>query len=88
MVFGGSFANLTGATAPDGAAHTFGYGDAATLSLETIAEGIEGADQLDELRSAGCRSGQGYLFARPLQADALEAFLDTADTEGSVDART
>jgi diguanylate cyclase (GGDEF)-like protein/PAS domain S-box-containing protein len=61
---------------------------AATLSLETIAEGIEGSEQLDELRSAGCRAGQGYLFARPLQADALEAFLDTADEAGSVDART
>jgi diguanylate cyclase (GGDEF)-like protein/PAS domain S-box-containing protein len=61
---------------------------AATLSLDTIAEGIEGADQLDELRSAGCRSGQGYLFARPLHVDALEDFLDTADTAGRVDARS
>ena len=60
---------------------------ASTLSLDTIAEGIEGADQLDELRSAGCRTGQGYLFARPLQADALEAFLNATDA-GSVDART
>jgi EAL domain-containing protein (putative c-di-GMP-specific phosphodiesterase class I) len=61
---------------------------AATLNLDTIAEGIEGSEQLNELLSAGCRSGQGYLFARPLQADALEAFLDSADEAGSVDART
>jgi diguanylate cyclase (GGDEF)-like protein/PAS domain S-box-containing protein len=61
---------------------------AATLNLDTIAEGIEGSEQLNELLSAGCRSGQGYLFARPLQPDALEAFLDTADEAGSVDART
>jgi len=61
---------------------------ASTLSLETIAEGIEGSEQLDELRSAGCRAGQGYLFAKPLQADALEAFLDAADATGPVDART
>jgi EAL domain-containing protein (putative c-di-GMP-specific phosphodiesterase class I) len=60
---------------------------ASTLSLDTIAEGIEGADQLDELRSAGCRTGQGYLFARPLQADALEAFLNAADPD-AVDARS
>jgi diguanylate cyclase (GGDEF)-like protein/PAS domain S-box-containing protein len=59
---------------------------ATTLSLDTIAEGIEGAEQLAELRSAGCNSGQGYLFARPLQADALESFLDTADAAGPVDA--
>jgi diguanylate cyclase (GGDEF)-like protein/PAS domain S-box-containing protein len=60
---------------------------ASTLSLATIAEGIEAADQLEELRSAGCRTGQGYLFARPLQADALEAFLNAAD-QGAVDARS
>jgi diguanylate cyclase (GGDEF)-like protein/PAS domain S-box-containing protein len=59
---------------------------ATTLSLDTIAEGIEGAEQLAELRAAGCNSGQGYLFARPLQADALESFLDTADAAGPVDA--
>jgi diguanylate cyclase (GGDEF)-like protein len=59
---------------------------ATTLSLDTIAEGIEGSDQLDELRSAGCRAGQGYLFARPLKADALEEFLDSADA-GAVEAR-
>ena len=60
---------------------------ASTLSLDTIAEGIEGADQLDELRSAGCRTGQGYLFARPLHAEALEAFLNAADA-GAVEALT
>jgi diguanylate cyclase (GGDEF)-like protein/PAS domain S-box-containing protein len=59
---------------------------ASTLSLATIAEGIEAADQLDELRSAGCRTGQGYLFARPLEADALEAFLNAADSD-AVEAR-
>jgi EAL domain-containing protein (putative c-di-GMP-specific phosphodiesterase class I) len=59
---------------------------ATTLGLDTIAEGIEGAEQLAELRSAGCNSGQGYLFARPLQADALGSFLDTADAAGPVDA--
>ena len=62
---------------------------ASTLSLETIAEGIEGSDQLDELRSAGCRAGQGYLFAKPLKAEALGEFLESADaagTAGAVDA--
>jgi diguanylate cyclase (GGDEF)-like protein/PAS domain S-box-containing protein len=47
---------------------------AKTLRLETVAEGIEETEQLDELRSAGCRSGQGYLFARPLHPDAMGAF--------------
>ncbi len=46
-----------------------------TLQLETVAEGIEESDQLTQLRSAGCVSGQGFLFARPLQADAVGALL-------------
>jgi diguanylate cyclase (GGDEF)-like protein/PAS domain S-box-containing protein len=46
------------------------------LGVDTIAEGIEFGEQLSELRLAGCSSGQGYLFARPLPADDLEAFLD------------
>jgi diguanylate cyclase (GGDEF)-like protein len=48
---------------------------AQTLNLDTIAEGIEQGDQLDELRSVGCDSGQGFLFARPLPSDAMDAFL-------------
>ena len=48
---------------------------ARTLQLDTVAEGIEEPAQLAELRSAGCRSGQGYLFAKPLQADAIIPFL-------------
>jgi diguanylate cyclase (GGDEF)-like protein/PAS domain S-box-containing protein len=46
-----------------------------TLGLEVTAEGIETADQADNLRATGCELGQGYLFARPLPADAVEAVL-------------
>jgi EAL domain-containing protein (putative c-di-GMP-specific phosphodiesterase class I) len=45
------------------------------LGLKTVAEGIEQADQLAELGALGCDVGQGYLFARPLDSDALEALL-------------
>jgi len=48
---------------------------ARTLRLSTVAEGIEGKDQLAELQAMGCRSGQGFLFARPLAATAVEEFL-------------
>ncbi len=54
---------------------------AKTLRLETVAEGIEETEQLAELRSAGCRSGQGYLFARPLHPDAMGAFLSKVAEE-------
>jgi predicted signal transduction protein with EAL and GGDEF domain len=47
---------------------------AQTFHLETVAEGIEESEQLDELRQAGCLSGQGYLFARPLPSEEMEAY--------------
>jgi len=45
------------------------------LSIETLAEGIEGPHELALLRSEQCDSGQGYLFSRPLEVDDAEAFL-------------
>lgn len=48
---------------------------AASLELDVVAEGIERSEQRDELRSMGCRLGQGYLFSRPLDADAMTAIL-------------
>ncbi len=41
------------------------------LELEVIAEGVELAEQRDELNVLGCPSAQGYLFARPMEPDAL-----------------
>jgi EAL domain-containing protein (putative c-di-GMP-specific phosphodiesterase class I) len=38
---------------------------ARALTLEPVAEGIEDADQVEELARLGCRLGQGYHFARP-----------------------
>ncbi len=40
------------------------------LGLDVIAEGIETADQIDQLQACGCFHGQGYAFARPLSAAA------------------
>ena len=39
------------------------------LGMDVVAEGIEEARQLDDLRGLNCPHGQGYLFARPLPAD-------------------
>jgi diguanylate cyclase (GGDEF)-like protein/PAS domain S-box-containing protein len=36
------------------------------MELPTVAEGIEGHDQLELLRDLGCSHGQGYLFGRPI----------------------
>ncbi|TXG84025.1 MAG: bifunctional diguanylate cyclase/phosphodiesterase [Sphingomonadales bacterium] len=43
------------------------------LNLPITAEGVETADQAAMLRIAGCRQFQGWLFGKPLFADALEA---------------
>jgi EAL domain-containing protein (putative c-di-GMP-specific phosphodiesterase class I) len=48
------------------------------LHLDTVAEGIEDAAQANELTLLGCRTGQGYHFARPLDADAVSALIEEA----------
>ena len=46
-----------------------------TLGLETLAEGIEECEQYSQLEREHCDSGQGYLYARPLDVDAVETFV-------------
>jgi len=44
-----------------------------TLGLTVVAEGVETVDQFHEVASLGCDACQGYYFARPMSADALDA---------------
>jgi EAL domain-containing protein (putative c-di-GMP-specific phosphodiesterase class I) len=46
------------------------------LEIETLAEGIEDQAQLETLQREDCDQGQGFLFSRPLDVDAIERFLD------------
>jgi EAL domain-containing protein (putative c-di-GMP-specific phosphodiesterase class I) len=41
------------------------------LGLKVIAEGIETIEQLEQLRSLGCRFIQGYLISQPVPAETL-----------------
>jgi diguanylate cyclase (GGDEF)-like protein/PAS domain S-box-containing protein len=51
---------------------------ARTLGLAVIAEGIETPTQRDALVEAGCRLGQGYLYAGAISADAVVDWLPAA----------
>jgi EAL domain-containing protein (putative c-di-GMP-specific phosphodiesterase class I) len=46
-----------------------------SMSMTSIAEGIERQEQADALRTVGCDYGQGYLFSEPLSAADCEDFL-------------
>jgi len=48
-----------------------------TLKLKVIAEGVETAVQRAFLAAQGCDEFQGYLFSRPIDAQALTGLLET-----------
>jgi EAL domain-containing protein (putative c-di-GMP-specific phosphodiesterase class I) len=54
-----------------------------TLQLEVVAEGIEHQEQWAGLRELGCDLGQGFLFARPMDAHATLEYLRSAAAEAS-----
>ncbi|MEO8483190.1 MAG: EAL domain-containing protein, partial [Acidobacteriota bacterium] len=50
-------------------------GLARELGIAVIAEGVSSLEQLDVLKRWGCRAAQGFYFAEPLAADAIEPLL-------------
>jgi diguanylate cyclase (GGDEF)-like protein len=59
-----------------------------TLNIQTLAEGIEDRAQLETLQRQHCDQGQGFLFSRPLNVDAIEQFLDASQPARASTART
>jgi EAL domain-containing protein (putative c-di-GMP-specific phosphodiesterase class I) len=52
---------------------------AAALGMETTGEGVEESDQLEQLKTQGCTSVQGFLFSQPVRADEIpQMFSDEA----------
>jgi diguanylate cyclase (GGDEF)-like protein len=48
---------------------------AGSLGMSTVVEGVETEAQATLVRQLGCDKAQGYLFSRPLEAQALSAWL-------------
>ena len=60
-------------------------GMAHELGLKVLAEGIETAESLAEMRALGCDEGQGYLISRPIPEFELRKWLNTnAKTPGQM----
>jgi diguanylate cyclase (GGDEF)-like protein/PAS domain S-box-containing protein len=55
-------------------------GLARKLRLDVVGEGIQTRAQLDRLRSLRCGYGQGFLFGRPMRAEAAERLLGMGAT--------
>jgi diguanylate cyclase (GGDEF)-like protein/PAS domain S-box-containing protein len=53
------------------------------LRLTVIAEGVENESQLRLLRTLGCDSAQGFLFAKPLDIEAASILLTTGVVQAS-----
>jgi diguanylate cyclase (GGDEF)-like protein/PAS domain S-box-containing protein len=47
-----------------------------SMTLNVVAEGIEQPEQIEALQELGCELGQGFLFARPMNHEALFEYLD------------
>jgi len=55
------------------------------LNLRVVAEGVETAAQRDILVGLGCDELQGFYLARPMPAEALEAWTEGRKPEGAAD---
>jgi diguanylate cyclase (GGDEF)-like protein len=50
---------------------------ARSFGMDVVAEGIEEAAQVEELRTMGCPCGQGYYFAKPMAPSAIDALVQS-----------
>jgi diguanylate cyclase (GGDEF)-like protein/PAS domain S-box-containing protein len=48
---------------------------ARSFGMDVVAEGIEDAEQLEELKTMGCPCGQGYYFAKPMDPASIDLLI-------------
>ena len=58
-----------------------------SLGIATNAEGVETQAQLDLIRRHGCTEAQGYLFSKPLAANAVEDWISSFTARGAAQLR-
>ncbi len=54
---------------------------AEALKMDTTAEGVETHDELELIRALGCSHIQGYIYSKPISADAVVTMLQNVVTE-------
>ncbi|MCB1260149.1 MAG: EAL domain-containing protein, partial [Acidimicrobiales bacterium] len=80
-----AFVEGLGGSGGDGAITAAIVDVAQRLGLQTVAEGVERAEQAEWLTALGCDLAQGFHFAPPLDAEAVRAALE-AQCDGSAPA--
>lgn len=51
------------------------------LNMQVVSEGVESQDQVEFLRSIGCRVAQGYYYARPMPVEMFESTYLQSNTD-------
>ena len=59
---------------------------ARSMGMKVVAEGVETEEQLERLTALECSYGQGFLFSKPISAEAVEALMEdgTPAIEGCI----
>jgi len=52
---------------------------ASSLNFDVIAEGVELNHQLEQMKALECRFGQGFLISRPMEAHAINAWVQSEE---------
>ncbi len=70
-----SFVAGLGTSARDSSVVAAIVGMAGTLGHDLVAEGVETVEQAEHLRALGCGMAQGFLYSRPVGAEAIDVLL-------------